>query len=75
MKAPVGLSSRRPVCAANAVRSAQQGHSDFDALEPPLRLTPFASSPKGTPLHCAGNFTVMPRALPLGELAKPTGFD
>ena len=33
MKAPVGLSSRRPVCAANAVRSAQQGHSDFDALE------------------------------------------
>ena len=42
MKAPAGLSRRRPVCAANAVRSAQQGHSDFDALEPtscgPLRL-------------------------------------
>jgi hypothetical protein len=37
MKAPVGLSSRRPVCAANAVRSAQQGYSDFDALEPRKR--------------------------------------
>ena len=37
MKAPVGLSSRRPVCAANAVRSAQQGHGDFDALEPRKR--------------------------------------
>ena len=42
MKAPVGLLSRRPVCGANAVCSAQQGHSDFDALDPtgcgPLRL-------------------------------------
>ena len=34
MKAPVGLLSRRPVCAANAVCSAQQGHSDFNALDP-----------------------------------------
>ena len=42
MKAPVGLLSRRPVCGANAACSAQQGHSDFDALDPtgcgPLRL-------------------------------------
>ena len=34
MKAPVGLLSRRPVCEANAVCSARQGHGDFDALEP-----------------------------------------
>ena len=34
MKAPVGLLSRRPVCGANAACSAQQGHSDFDALDP-----------------------------------------
>ena len=33
MKAPVGLSRRRPVCVANAVCSAQQGHSDFNARE------------------------------------------
>ena len=42
MKAPVGLLNRRPVCGANAACSAQQGHSDFDALDPtgcgPLRL-------------------------------------
>ena len=42
MKAPVGLLSRRPVCEANAACSAQQGHSDFDALDStgcgPLRL-------------------------------------
>ena len=34
MKAPVGLLSRRPVCEANAVCLARQGHGDFDALEP-----------------------------------------
>ena len=34
MKAPVGLLSRRPVCEANAVCSARQGHGDFDALQP-----------------------------------------
>ena len=42
MKAPAGLLSRRPVCEANAACSAQQGHGDFDALDPtgcgPLRL-------------------------------------
>ena len=32
MKAPVGLLSCRPVCEANAVCSARQGHGDFDAL-------------------------------------------
>ena len=32
MKAPVGLLSRRPVCEANAVCSARQGHGDFDVL-------------------------------------------
>ena len=37
MKAPVGLLSRRPVCAANAACSARQGHSDFDALDPRTR--------------------------------------
>ena len=71
MKAPVGLSRRRPVCAANAVRSAQQGHSDFDALEPPPQATPFASSPKGTPLGCDGNFAVATEAVPLGKVASP----
>ena len=34
MKAPAGLLSRRPVCEANAACSAQQGHGDFDALDP-----------------------------------------
>ena len=42
MKAPAGLLSRRTVCEANAACSAQQGHGDFDALDPtgcgPLRL-------------------------------------
>ena len=47
MKAPVGLSSRRPVCEANAVRSAQQGHSDFDALEPRKRGCSPLLTPKG----------------------------
>ena len=41
------LSSRRPVCAANAVRLAQQGHSDFDALEPRKRGCSPLLPPKG----------------------------
>ena len=34
-----------------------------------------ATSPKGRGSGETGNFTVMPRALPLGELASPTGLD
>ena len=41
----------------------------------PLRLTMFASSPKGTPLCYAGNFPAMPKAPSPRELAKPSGFD
>ena len=33
----------------------------------PLRLTTFASSPKGTPLRYAGNFIATAKSRPLGE--------
>ena len=33
----------------------------------PLRLTAFASSPKGTPLSYAGNFAATAKSRPLGE--------
>ncbi len=33
----------------------------------PLRLTTFASSPKGTPLRYAGNFPATAKSRPLGE--------
>ena len=33
----------------------------------PLRLTTFASSPKGTPLRYAGNFAATAKSRPLGE--------
>ena len=46
MKAPVGLLSRRPVCEANAACSAQQGHGDFDALDPRERGCTPLSTPK-----------------------------
>ena len=41
--------------------------------EYPLRLTTFASSPKGTPLRCAGNFAATAKRRPLGGAgtAKP----
>ena len=35
----------------------------------PLRLTPFASSPKGEPLRYAGNFLATAEAVPLGKVA------
>ena len=47
MKAPVGLLSRRPVCEANAVCSARQGHGDFDALDPRERGCSPLSDPEG----------------------------
>ena len=37
----------------------------------PLRLTMFASSPKGTPLRYAGNFVATAEAVPLGKVASP----
>ena len=46
MKAPAGLLSRRPVCEANATCSAQQGHGDFDALDPRERGCTPLSTPK-----------------------------
>jgi len=46
MKAPAGLLSRRPVCEANAACSAQQGHGDFDALDPRERGCTPLSTPK-----------------------------
>ena len=41
--------------------------------EYPLRLTTFASSPKGTPLRCAGNFAATSEAVPLGKVAATNG--
>mgnify|MGYP006922315639 CR=1 FL=1 len=35
--------------------------------EYPLRLTTFASSPKGTPLCCAESFAATAKSRPLGE--------
>ena len=86
MKAPVGLLSRRPVCVANAVCSAQQGHSDFDALDPRTR----GCSPLVTPkllgsiqkiqaaaledFLCSADFKALQplrRQLPAGERARP----
>ena len=46
MKAPAGLLSRRPVCEANAACSAQQGHGDFDALDPRIKGCSPLSDPK-----------------------------
>ena len=37
----------------------------------PLRLTTFASSPKGAPLGTAGNFAATTEAVPLGKVASP----
>ena len=37
----------------------------------PLRLTTFASSPKGTPLRYAGNFIATTKSRPLGEGGLP----
>ena len=54
MKAPVGLLSRRPVCGANAACSAQQGHSDFDALDPTGCGPPASASCLGRHSHPAG---------------------
>ena len=41
--------------------------------EYPLRLTTFASSPKGTPLRRAGNFAATSEAVPLGKVAATNG--
>ena len=41
----------------------------------PLRLTTFASSPKGTPLHYAGNLTAATKSRPLGEGGIAAGDD
>ena len=38
-----------------------------DAVEPPQALR--ASSPKGTPLGYAGDFTATTKAVPLGKVA------
>ena len=43
--------------------------------EYPLRLTTFASSPKGTPLRCAGNFAATAKSRPLGEGGISVGDD
>ena len=37
----------------------------------PLRLTTFASSPKGTPYGNVGNFAAATEAVPLGKVASP----
>ena len=37
----------------------------------PLRLATLASSPKGTPLGYAGNFSATAEAVPLGKVASP----
>ena len=37
----------------------------------PLRLTTFASSPKGTPYGNVGNFATTTEAVPLGKVASP----
>ena len=37
----------------------------------PLRLTTFASSPKGTPYGNVGNFAAAAEAVPLGKVASP----
>ena len=37
----------------------------------PLRLTTFASSPKGTPYGNVGNFAATTEAVPLGKVASP----
>ena len=41
----------------------------------PLRLTTFASSPKGTPLRYAGNFPAIAKSRPLGEGGIAAGDD
>ena len=45
--------------------------SPFHGRGYPLRLTTFASSPKGTPLSYTGNFAATTEAVPLGKVAKP----
>ena len=40
---------------------------ELKSLLYPLRLTTFASSPKGTPLRYAGNFPATAKSRPLGE--------
>ena len=37
----------------------------------PLSLATLDSSPKGTPLGCAGNFAATAEAVPLGKVASP----
>ena len=41
----------------------------------PLRLTTFASSPKGTPLRYAANFPATSKSRPLGEGGIAAGDD
>ena len=43
--------------------------------ENPLRLTAFASSPKGAPLGTAGNFAATTKSRPLGEGGIAAGDD
>ena len=43
--------------------------------EYPLRLTTFASSPKGTPLRYATNFAATAKSRPLGEGGIAAGDD
>ena len=39
----------------------------------PLSLTSFGSSPKGTPLNSAGNFTATAKSRPLGQTLPGRG--
>ena len=47
--------------------------SPFHGRGYPLRLTTFASSPKGEPLGAVGNFTATTKAVPLGKVAATNG--
>jgi hypothetical protein len=78
MKAPVGLLSRRPVCEANAACSAQQGHGDFDALDPrikgcsPLIIPKKKSERKNASRFAKRIFRVSPISSRCATVARPT---